>query len=166
MSGPHEIRVFGDPVLRTPCAPITDIDAVIVKLAEDMIETMYASHGVGVAAPQVGVSKAMFVYDAGSGPYVLINPNVIETSGEWEYEEGCLSVPNMFFPIVRPNHVVLEGLDLDGKLQHHEVDEFTGRVFQHEADHLNGMLLLSRLDPESKKLAMRQLRERQINQSS
>ncbi len=162
MAGPHEIRVFGDPVLRTPCADITDIDATVVKLAEDMVQTMYASRGVGVAAPQVGVSKRMFVYDDGNGPFTLINPRIIETSGQWEYEEGCLSVPNLFFPIVRPANVVLEGLDLDGKAVRHEVDELTGRIFQHECDHLDGMLLIQRLDPDQKKSAMRQLRERQI----
>ena len=162
MSGPHEIRIFGDPVLRTPAVEVEEIDATIIKLAEDMIQTMYASRGVGVAAPQVGVSKRMFVYDDGSGAGVLINPHVLETSGEWEYEEGCLSVPGLFFPIVRPARVIVEGSDIDGKSVRIEANELLGRILQHECDHLDGMLLLSRLNPEQKKRAMRELRERQL----
>ncbi len=166
MSGPHEIRVFGDPVLRTPCADVREIDSTIIKLAEDMIDTMYASNGVGVAAPQVGVGKRLFVYDAGSGPFVLINPKIIETSGEWEYDEGCLSIPGMFFPIVRPARVVVEGLDIDGKSVREEANELLGRILQHEVDHLDGMMLISRLDPEHKKAAVRELRARQIKSRS
>lgn len=165
MSGPHEIRIFGDPVLRTSCADVKEIDATIVKLAEDMIDTMYASRGVGVAAPQVGVGKRLFVYDDGTGPGVLINPRILETTGEWEYEEGCLSIPGMFFPIVRPANVVLEGLDIDGKQVRIEANELLGRILQHEVDHLDGMLLLTRLNPEQKKKAMRELRERQLKSS-
>lgn len=162
----HTIRTFGDPVLRTPCAPVTDIDDTVVRLAQDMIDTMYAYRGVGVAAPQVGVSKAMFVYDAGDGPHTLINPRIVETSGEWVYDEGCLSVPGMFFPIKRPDSVVIEGVDLDGNEQRHETNELLGRIFQHETDHLEGRLLLSCLEADQRKSAMRQLRERQIRQGS
>lgn len=164
MATSHKIRTFGDPVLRSKCPEIAEIDATIVKLAEDMIDTMYAYRGVGVAAPQVGVNKAMFVWDdgAGSGAHVMINPRLIETSGTWSYEEGCLSVPGMFFTIERPEHVVMEGLDLDGNGVRIEAGELRARILQHEFDHLQGNLLLTRLDDSTRKKAMRDLRNKQL----
>ena len=94
MSGPYQIRQYGDPVLKQVAREVTDIDGALVKLTEDMLETMYEEPGLGLAAPQVGVRKRMFVYDLelGENPRVLINPEIVETDGEWEYEEGCLSV--------------------------------------------------------------------------
>jgi peptide deformylase len=154
----HTIRTFGDPVLRKPCPPVVEIDDRVRQLAEDMISTMYNYRGVGVAAPQVGVSRSMFVFDDGNGAEVVINPRITSTSGEWEYEEGCLSVPNQFFPIIRPDHVVMEGLDIDGNERTWEGNELTGRIFLHEVDHLDGKLLLTRLTPEQKKQAMSKLR--------
>jgi peptide deformylase len=159
----YDIRVFGDPVLRTATAPVTDIDGALKQLVDDMLETMYAAPGVGLAAPQVGVQKRFFVYDVGDGPGVVINPEIRETSGEWVHDEGCLSVPGLFWPITRPKLVHLVGLDIDGNQIEFEADELLARMFQHEVDHLDGTLLLARLDGDQRKEAMRALRSRTLD---
>jgi peptide deformylase len=156
------IRTFGDPVLRERAVDIGGIDEKLVRLAEDMLETMYEAPGVGLAAQQIGVTRRVFVYDCGDGPGVVVNPVIVETSGEWVYEEGCLSVPDLRFEIVRPREVLLRGIGLDGEALEIEADELTARCFQHEVDHLNGMLLLERLDPDERKAAMGSLRRRAI----
>lgn len=157
---PYEVRVFGDPVLKTPCRKVDEITDVTRSLAKDMLSTMYLAPGVGLAANQVGVSLRMFVYDdsEGKGARVIINPEIVETSGTFTYEEGCLSVPGQFFEIVRPDHVLLRGTDLNGNPIELETSGFEGRILQHEVDHLDGKLLLSRLTPEQKKQAMASLR--------
>jgi peptide deformylase len=157
----HQIRVFGDPVLKRPAAPVTEVDGALAKLVDAMYETMYEAPGVGLAAPQVGVQRRFFVYDVndGDGPHVLLNPQVVEQTGEWEYEEGCLSLPGLAFEIVRPKVVTVQGQDLDGNDVTIEGDELLGRVFLHEIDHLDGVLMLDRLDKDMRKLAMRELRE-------
>ena len=101
----YTIRVFGDPVLKRPTAPVTDIDGALVKLVDAMYETMYDASGAGLAASQVGVQKRFFVYDVNdeTGPHVIFNPEIVETSGEWMYEEGCLSLPGLGFEIVGPS---------------------------------------------------------------
>jgi peptide deformylase len=159
----YSIRVFGDPVLKQRAAEITDVDAALVRLAEDMVDTMRAAPGLGLAAPQVGVQKRLFVYevpDDDQGPKTIINPRITETRGEWEYEEGCLSVPGLYFPIVRPKEIHLTGYDLDGNEVSLEADELLSRLLQHELDHLDGRLLLELLDPDQRKQAMRELRQR------
>src|SRR5687768_17276174 len=110
----RRIRTYGDPVLTQPALPVRQVDSALRRLAEDMIETMYDAPGVGLAGPQVGVQLRIFVYDAGEGPHTVINPVLSAHSGEWEYEEGCLSVPGYYWPIQRPSHVHLEGQDLEG----------------------------------------------------
>jgi peptide deformylase len=159
---PYTIRIFGDPVLKQRAAEVSNIDGSLARLADDMIETMLAAPGVGLAAPQVGVQKRLFVYqlDPDEGPQTIINPVITETSGEWEYEEGCLSIPGLYFPIVRPKEVHLTGYDLDGKEVSIEADEVLARAFQHELDHLDGRLLLELLDSGQRKAAMRELRRR------
>jgi peptide deformylase len=152
--------VFGDPVLRQRASDVEEIDAKIVRLSEEMVETMYAAPGVGLAAPQVGIERRIFVYDVGEGPVTVVNPRIVESRGEWEYEEGCLSVPDLHWPIVRPKEVHLMGLDLEGNELSIEGDELLGRVLQHEVDHLDGILLLERLDKDQRKQAMRVLRAR------
>lgn len=158
------IRTFGDPVLRQRAAEVTDIDGSLATLVRAMFETMYAAPGIGLAAPQVGVQKRLFVYDLGdgSGPRVLINPTLVEARGEWTYEEGCLSVPGLYFPIVRPAEVHVTGWDLDGREVSVEADELLGRLLQHEIDHLDGRLLLDLLDEEQRRAARRALRERAL----
>jgi len=155
------IRVFGDPVLKRPTTPVAEIDGALVSLVDAMYDTMYDAPGVGLAAPQVGVQKRFFVYDINdeTGPHVIFNPQVVETSGEWEYEEGCLSLPGLVFDIVRPKLVTVQGLDHDGNEIVIQGDELLGRVFLHEIDHLDGVLMLDRLAGDERKQAMRTLRE-------
>jgi peptide deformylase len=159
------IRQYGDPVLKSPVADVVQIDGSVVSLVEAMIETMYAAPGVGLAANQVGVQRRLFVYDAGDdeGAKVIINPRIIESDGEWLYQEGCLSVPGLSWEIVRPNSVHLVGLDLDGNEISIEADEFEGRVFQHEVDHLDGILLVEHLDEDQRKVALKILRDRALD---
>lgn len=159
---PFAIRTFGDPVLRRRADDVTDIDGRLARLADDMLTTMYHAPGIGLAAPQVGVRKRLFVYDLGEGPQVLVNPTITDSDGEWIYEEGCLSVPGLTFEILRPKQVHLTGLDLDGNQVSVEADELLARLFQHELDHLDGVLLLERLDDDERKTALRALRERSI----
>lgn len=157
---PYAIRVFGDPVLRKVADEITEIDDGLVRLTEDMLTTMYEAPGIGLAAPQVGVQKRLFVYDMGEGPGVLINPRIVESDGEWVYEEGCLSVPGLSWEIVRPKQILLIGVDLDGNEVAFEADELLARLFQHELDHLDGRLLLEYLDEDQRREAKRILRQR------
>ena len=157
------IRQYGDPVLRERTQEVAEIDGTIAALAESMIETMYEAPGSGLAANQVGVQRRIFVYDIGDGPLAVINPQIVESDGEWTYEEGCLSVPGLSWTIVRPNAVHLVGLDLDGNELSLEATELEGRVFQHELDHLDGVLLVERLDPDQRKEALRILRQRTLD---
>ena len=148
---PFSIRQYGDPVLKQRTKEVVDVDAALARLVEGMIETMREAPGSGLAANQVGVQRRVFVYDVGAGPRTVINPRIVESSGEWTYDEGCLSVPGLSWPIVRPNHVHLVGLDLDGNELSIEAEELEGRVFQHELDHLDGVLLVERLDEEQRR---------------
>ncbi len=156
------IRIYGDPVLNEMTTEIEDIDGRVKALADTMIETMYEAPGVGLAANQIGVQKRLFVYDKGEGPIVVVNPVIVEADGEWTYEEGCLSVPGLSWEITRPNAIHLTGYDLDGNEIDVEADEFEGRIFQHEMDHLNGVLLIERLDADQRKEAKQLLRKRRL----
>ena len=157
------IRQYGDPVLKERTREVENIDGSIASLVESMIETMYAAPGTGLAANQVGVQRRLFVYDVGDGPVTIINPQIIESDGEWVYDEGCLSVPGLSWEIVRPNAVHLVGLDLDGNEVSIEATEVEGRVFQHELDHLDGVLLVERLDEDQRKEALKILRSRTLD---
>jgi peptide deformylase len=160
----HTIRVHGDPVLRQATVPVGDIDAPLRRLVDDMLETMYDAPGVGLAANQVGVQKRLFVWDIGdgAGPGVAVNPSLAGHAGEWTYDEGCLSVPGLFWPIVRPRRVVLTATDLDGREFVVDAEDMLARVFLHEVDHLDGHLLLERLDDDQRRDAMRRLRTRDL----
>ena len=157
------IRQYGDPVLKQRTREVEEIDGTVAKLVEDMFEAMYDAPGAGLAANQVGVQRRIFVYDVGQGPRTVINPRIVETSGEWTYEEGCLSVPGLSWEIVRPDRVHLVGLDLDGNEISVEAGELEGRVFQHELDHLDGVLLLERLDEDQRREARQVLRARAVS---
>ena len=157
------IRVFGDPVLRRPTEPVEEVDDGLRQLVEAMFETMYLAPGVGLAAPQIGVQRRLFVYDAGDGPGVVLNPKLSGHAGEWTYNEGCLSVPNLHWPIVRAKQVHLDGMDLSGNTLSIDADELLARVFQHEVDHLDGTLLIERLDPDQRREAMKVLRARALD---
>ena len=155
----YDIRIVGDPVLRQRAHEIENVDDALVRLVDDMVTTMYEAPGVGLAAPQIGVQKRLFVYDIGEGPEVLVNPVLVEGDGEWVFDEGCLSVPGLSWEIVRPKQVHLTGHDLDGNEVDLEADEYLARVFQHEMDHLDGILLLERLDEDQAKEAKKAVRE-------
>jgi peptide deformylase len=157
---PYTIRLFGDPVLKQRAKDVTEIDGDLVRVINTMFETMYEARGVGLAAPQVGIQKRFFTYDVDDEPGVLINPEVVDGSGEWVYDEGCLSVPGLHFEIARPNLVTVRGLDVNGNEVIVEADELMGRMLQHEIDHLDGVLLLDRLEPEVRREALRELRQR------
>jgi len=158
---PYEIRVIGDPVLKQRAVEIAAVDDALVKLAADMILTMYEAPGVGLAAPQVGVQKRLFVYDLqdDTGAHTVVNPVISESRGEWVFEEGCLSVPGLSWEIVRPDEIHITGHDLDGNEISIEASGYEARVFQHELDHLDGVLLLERLGADQVKQARRAVRD-------
>jgi peptide deformylase len=156
------IRLYGDPVLKERTHDVEEIDGKVASLVESMLETMYEAPGTGLAANQIGVQKRIFVYDVGEGPQSIINPQIVESDGEWAYDEGCLSIPGLSWEIIRPNAVHLVGLDLDGNDISIEATELEGRVFQHELDHLDGVLLVERLDEDQRKEALKILRSRTL----
>ena len=158
MGGTFEIRLMGDPVLRQRAAEIRDIDGRVARMVDDMLPTMYEAEGIGLAAPQVGIQRRLFVYDlhGGDGPQTLVNPEIVETEGESAYSEGCLSVPGLTFEIVRPKQVHLVGRDLDGSEVSIEADDLQARLFQHELDHLDGVLLIDHLARSERKAALRE----------
>ncbi len=160
-----DIIIEGDPRLRQKANKIKRVDPAIRRLAADMYQTMLEAPGVGLAAPQVGVQKRLFVYDVGDGPGAIVNPVLSRHRGEWEYTEGCLSVPDLHWPIVRFAEVHVDGYDLDGYPVSIDGDELMARMLQHEVDHLDGRLLLSHLDRRQYKEAMRTLRRRAMGLS-
>ena len=162
MSAPYDIRLIGDPVLRQRATEVADIDGKLARLADDMLTTMYEAPGLGLAAPQVGVQKRLFVYDVGDGPQTVVNPEIRESRGEWAYEEGCLSIPGLSFELIRPKELLLVGYDLDGNELAIEADEILARAFQHEIDHLDGVLFIERLDDDDRKAAMKIIREQKL----
>jgi peptide deformylase len=157
----YPIRTFGDPVLRMPTKPITEIDAAVHILAKDMIETMYDAPGVGLAANQIGIARRIAVFDANDeqGPRVMLNPEIVETAGEFEMDEGCLSVPGHWWEITRPAFARVRALDLDGNQVEYAGDGLLGRVLQHEIGHLDGGLLLDALPKRARKKALKELRD-------
>lgn len=161
---PFPIRLFGDPVLKQRAREVEELNGALAGLVDTMYETMYDAVGVGLAAPQVGVARRLFTYDLGDGdgPRVVVNPVVVEASGESVFAEGCLSVPGLSLEIVRPQRVVVQGVDLDGKEVVFDDDDYLARVFQHELDHLDGVLMIDRVEGDARKQALRQLRERDL----
>jgi peptide deformylase len=161
---PYAVRIVGDPVLRQQASPVADLDGRLARLVDDMVATLYEAEGLALAAPQIGVQKRLWVYDMhdDEGPKVVVNPVITESRGEWVHEEGCLSVPGLAWEITRPKEVHLTGLDLDGNELSIDADELLARMFQHELDHLDGVLLIDRLAPEQRKDAKRAVRELQL----
>ncbi len=154
----YRIRTYGDPVLRQRADEIADIDGSVVALTGQMFPLMYDAPGIGLAATQVGVNRRLFVYDVGDDPQVLVNPVITESRGEWEFDEGCLSIPGLSLHIVRPKEVHITGYDLHGNEVSIEADELLARLFQHELDHLDGVVMLDRCDDDERKRALRELR--------
>lgn len=136
----REIRVQGDPVLGKVCREVTEMTPKIRTLIEDMLETMYEANGVGLAAPQVGILKRLVVIDVGEGAIVMINPVILESSGEQTGDEGCLSIPGKAGCVTRPNHVRARFLDEDMQECEIEAEELLARAICHELDHLEGRL--------------------------
>lgn len=136
----REMRIQGDPVLGKVCKPIKEMTPKLAALIEDMLDTMYEQNGVGLAAPQVGMLKRIVVIDVGDGPVVLINPKILETSGEQTGQEGCLSVPGKAGIVTRPNYVRAEALDEDMRPFEFEAEGLFARAVCHELDHLDGIL--------------------------
>jgi peptide deformylase len=155
---------YGDTPLHDPARPIEEITDDVHELIDDMIETMYAAPGVGLAAPQVGVSLRLFVIDISvgrdpSGLMVMINPQFVEREGMQLEEEGCLSVPGFNATVVRPARAVIKALDREGREFRHEGTGLVARAFQHEMDHLDGMLFVDRLRGIKRDLIVRKIRK-------
>jgi peptide deformylase len=144
------IRIQGDPILGKVCRPITEVTPRIRTLAEDMIETMYEANGVGLAAPQVGILKRLIVIDVEDehGPYIMINPELLESSGEQTGDEGCLSVPGKAGTVTRPNYAKAKYYDLDMNECIIEGEELLARAICHELDHLEGHLYVEKVEGE------------------
>lgn len=142
------IRTEGDPVLRKVSRPVTEMNQKIRTLIFDMLDTMYESMGVGLAAPQVGILKRLVTIDVGDGPIVLINPEILETSGEQTGDEGCLSVPGMSGQVTRPNYVKVKALDENMEEVIYEGTELLARAFCHEIDHLDGKMYTDLVEGE------------------
>lgn len=136
----RKLRLEGDEILRKKSREVKEVTPKIQTLVEDMIETMYENQGVGLAAPQIGMLKRIFVVDIGEGPVVFINPEITEQSGEQFGVEGCLSVPGKQGDVLRPYKVVVSALDKDGQPFEMEAEEFMARAICHEYDHLEGVL--------------------------
>ena len=145
----RNIREMGDPVLNKTCKPVTEVTERTAELIEDMFETMYDAGGVGLAAPQVGILKRIVVIDVtGEDPILLINPVIIETSGEQTGNEGCLSLPGKTGVVTRPNYVKVRAYDEEMKPFEIEGTELLARAFCHEIDHLDGHLYVEKVEGE------------------
>ncbi len=155
----YAIRTYGDPVLKSKAHAVAEVDGKIARLIDDMFETLYESDsGLALAAPQIGVQKQIVVWDIDEQPMAIINPEIVESDGEFVYSEGCLSIPDLYVDILRPNHVLVRGLDVDGNQIELEGSELMGRMFQHEIDHLNGVLMFDRMTPDQRKAALAEYR--------
>jgi len=160
------IRTLGDPVLRETCRPVERFDGWLQRTAEDMLQTMYAAPGVGLAANQVGMAMRFFVYDDGDGHSGFVaNPELSELKEEDTIDEGCLSIPGPFHPTTRALKVRLRGSDVQGDRIDVSAAGLLARIFQHETDHLNGMLYIDRLEEEGRRDVMRQLRELELKRT-
>jgi peptide deformylase len=157
------IRILGDPVLKTRGSPVETFDSALAALAEDMFETMYDAPGVGLAAPQVGLSLRLFVFDDGQGlKGAVANPEITDRQGEQIEEEGCLSIPGLYHLTPRAMRVRLQGQDLHGESMVIEGEGLLARIFQHETDHLDGTLYIDRLDESERRQALAELREEEL----
>ena len=159
------IRRLGDPVLREPSQDVEGFDDFLKRLYEDMLETMYDAPGVGLAAPQVGLSLRFFVFDArdGSGPHAVANPVLCGLEGSQEDDEGCLSIPGLWYPTARAFRARVDGLDLEGHPVSFEGEQLAARIFQHETDHVAGTLFIDRLSKRERRKALAELREQELN---
>ena len=168
-----KIRLFGDPVLRERAAEVTEFDPSLARFGQDLLETMREAHGVGLAAPQVGVLKRLFAYDVAEDEEgrrresgVLVNPEIVHREGEQTGLEGCLSFPGMYYDCTRSMFVVVDARDVTGRRLRVQGQGVLARVFQHEIDHLDGVLFIDHLSRADRKRAMREWRERDLSLES
>ncbi len=161
-----ELRTYPDPVLRETCTEVTLFDEKLEKLATDMLETMYFNDGLGLAAPQVGVSKRLLVLDVapgeerGKNPIVLINPKIVDGEGTIEWDEGCLSLPDLNVVMARKAHIVVQAQNIKGEPIELPCDELLSVAVQHEMDHLEGKLLIDYLPPLKRRMVARDFRKK------
>ena len=160
----YPIVKFGDPVLEKPAAPITVFDGELRKLVEDMFESMYAAHGVGLAAPQIGIAKRIAVIDVTfkedpAAPIVLINPEIIHTEGRLTSNEGCLSLPEFREKVTRPRKVTARAQNLEGKTFEVSGEDLLARALVHETDHLNGKLYINHISALKRDMMKRKIRK-------
>ena len=153
------IRLFGDPVLRTPADPVKDFDKELRTLVNDLSETMLDAPGVGLAAPQLGVGLRVFTYYVDENLGHVVNPTLDLSDEQEEDDEGCLSLPGLVFPVRRAVGVVAKGFNMYGEPIVLEGTHLLARCVQHETDHLDGIIFIDRLDPEQRKAAMKAIRE-------
>jgi peptide deformylase len=154
----REVRYLGDPVLREMCREVEAVGDDVRALVDDLLETMYAEDGIGLAAPQIGVPLRVFVYDVRDDeiePGVLVNPRIVEATGKQKEVEGCLSIPGLDEVVERSGHVVVEGLDRDGEPVRIEATGLLSRCLQHENDHLDGVLFIDRVSPLKRRMLLK-----------
>jgi len=157
-----EVFKFPNPVLRKKCEKVETIDDEIKKIAQDMAETMYAENGIGLAAPQVGISKQIFVVDVDDELMTVINPEISVSGEKVKMEEGCLCFPKVSVEIERLSSAQIKGLGIDGKEISVEADDLLARAFQHETDHLNGMLIIDHLSKVKRDMVVKKFRKLQL----
>ena len=156
-----KIKIIGEDILRQMAEEVTEFDESLARLGEEMMETMHTADGIGLAAPQVGISRRLIVTDISpleeqAKPRVFVNPVLMETSGECQLEEGCLSIPDVREVVSRPERILLRYQTVGGETENEEFEGWMSRVLQHEIDHLNGVLFVDYLSPVKKKLISRQ----------
>ena len=162
--GTQRILTYGAPILRQPTRRVTDLDGDLQRLIDDMVETMYAAPGLGLAANQVGSPHRLFVANPAEDRdpaklLVMLNPELVETEGEILFEEGCLSIPDFREDVRRARRVLLRGIDRNGRPLEVEGERLLARIFQHEMDHLNGLFFVDRLSPAKRFLLGKKLRK-------
>jgi peptide deformylase len=153
----RDIRVLGDPALRARCEEVEVVDDEVRRLVDDLLDTMEAADGIGLAAPQIGVPLRVFVYDVRDPeiePGALINPRIVEAGGTIRDTEGCLSIPGFNEMVERYSTVVVEGLDREGREVRIEAEDLLSRCLQHEHDHLDGVLFIDRLSPLKRRMLL------------
>lgn len=160
----YPITLYGDPVLEAPAETITEFNDDLKKLVDDMFESMYAAHGVGLAAPQIGIGKRIAVIDVTfkedpNAKLVLINPEIIHTEGRQRGTEGCLSLPEFREDVTRPNKVTVRAQDVEGKWFEHTGEELLARALMHETEHLQGRLYISHISRLKRDLMTRKIRK-------
>ena len=160
----YPIVKYGDPVLEKPAAPVEVFDDELRKLLDDMFESMYAAHGVGLAAPQIGISRRIAVIDVSfkedpEAKLVLVNPQIIHAEGKQKGSEGCLSIPDFREPVTRPMRVTVRAQDASGKWYEKTGEEMLARAFMHETDHLNGRLYIHHISALKRDLMKRKIRK-------